>query len=148
MVDDPCWAQDFAPNGTLLPIGSIMTRTRYAETLEKIADQGSLVFYGGSIAEATIRQVQKVGGIMMLADLQQFRIDESDSLSTTYRGYRLTTTRAPSSGAVTLSILKTIEGYQEMNQENNLNLSTHRINEAMRFAYAEVSMFSSSSLSD
>ncbi|KAI5298174.1 hypothetical protein KEM55_003720, partial [Ascosphaera atra] len=50
----PTWAIDFAPNGTRLGLGDVMTRHRYASTLEKIGKSGPDVFYEGPIAEATI----------------------------------------------------------------------------------------------
>lgn len=34
LTEDPTWAIDFAPNGTRVQLNSIMTRKRYADTLE------------------------------------------------------------------------------------------------------------------
>jgi gamma-glutamyltranspeptidase/glutathione hydrolase len=31
LVEDPVWAQDFAPHGKLLEMGDTITRRRYAE---------------------------------------------------------------------------------------------------------------------
>lgn len=31
LVDDPIWAEDFAPNGKLVELGDVITRKRYAE---------------------------------------------------------------------------------------------------------------------
>lgn len=31
LVEDPAWAEDFAPNGTLVQLGDLITRKRYAE---------------------------------------------------------------------------------------------------------------------
>lgn len=31
LVEDPVWAEDFAPNGTLLQLGDVITRKRYAK---------------------------------------------------------------------------------------------------------------------
>ena len=42
------------------------------------------------------------------------------------------------SRAVALSVLKKIEGYQDIGQPSALNISTHRLDEAIRFAYGEV----------
>ncbi|KAI9870339.1 MAG: hypothetical protein M1823_008771, partial [Watsoniomyces obsoletus] len=44
---DPNWALDFAPNGTLVGFGDIITRKRYADTLETIANEGPDAFYNG-----------------------------------------------------------------------------------------------------
>src|SRR5690348_10331441 len=40
LVDDPTWALDFAPNGTRVGLGDTITRKRYADTLETIANEG------------------------------------------------------------------------------------------------------------
>ena len=42
LVNDPAWAIDFAPNGTLLGLGDTITRRRYADTLEAIAKRGAV----------------------------------------------------------------------------------------------------------
>lgn len=139
LLNDPCWAQDFAPDGAILPIGSTMTRSRYADTLETIAEEGAQAFYKGPIARATVRAVQDAGGVMKFSDVYNYQARKDEPLSIRYRDFRITTTRAPSSGPVVLSIMKTIEGYREMSQSASINISTHRMNEAMRFAYAEVS---------
>jgi gamma-glutamyltranspeptidase/glutathione hydrolase len=57
------------------------------------------------------------------------------SRSVTYRDYKITSTSAPSSGSVLLSILKTMEGYSNVGDPANTNLTTHRLDEAMKFAY-------------
>lgn len=31
LVEDPVWAEEFAPNGTLIEVGQTMTRPRYAK---------------------------------------------------------------------------------------------------------------------
>ena len=54
LVDDPNWAIDFAPNGTLLGLNDTIARQRYASTLETIAERGPDAFYTGPIAEAMI----------------------------------------------------------------------------------------------
>ena len=48
LVNDPAWAIDFAPNGTLLGLGDTITRRRYADTLEAIANRGELCITGDS----------------------------------------------------------------------------------------------------
>ncbi|KAK4944282.1 hypothetical protein LTR28_008281, partial [Elasticomyces elasticus] len=45
LVNKPTWAIDFAPNGTLLGLNDTITRKRYADTLETIAQKGPSAFY-------------------------------------------------------------------------------------------------------
>jgi gamma-glutamyltranspeptidase/glutathione hydrolase len=113
-----------------------MTRKRYANTLESIAEQGPDAYYHGAIANATITALQKSNGTMTLADLANYTVEIRPSSNITYRGFKLHSGSAPSSGAVVLSTLKIIEGY-DMSTPSNLNLSTHYLDEGMRFAYGQ-----------
>lgn len=140
LVNEPTWAIDFAPNGTRLGLGDIMTRRRYADTLETISKRGADAFYSGPIANATIQQLQRANGTMTLDDLKNYTVAIRKPATITYRDYRLTAGSAPSSGEVALSVLKKIEGYPDIGNPAALNLSTHRLDEAIRFGYGEVSL--------
>ncbi|CAL3973668.1 unnamed protein product [Diplocarpon coronariae] len=136
MATDPSWAIDFAPNGILVSLGQTMTRKRYADTLERIADQGPDAYYHGEVAAATIQALQRSEGTMTLADLANYHVKTRPMTSFTYRGYKVYTGSAPSGGAIVGSIMKIIEGY-DMSSSANSNLSTHYLNEAFRFAYGQ-----------
>ncbi|OJJ81661.1 gamma-glutamyltransferase [Aspergillus glaucus CBS 516.65] len=137
LCTDPSWAIDFCPHGTRLVLGETMTRKRYADTLEVIAKQGPDVFYSGPIAEATIRAVQLANGTMTLDDLQDYTAVTRDTAQIDYRNFTVTSTTAPTSGAIGLSILKILEGYGDFFAPDSVNLSTHRLDEAIRFGYGE-----------
>ncbi|KAF2814409.1 gamma-glutamyltranspeptidase [Mytilinidion resinicola] len=122
LTEDPAWAVDFAPNGTLLGLGDTLTRKRLAAVLERVAKEGPDVFYEGDIAEATIRALRATNGTMTLDDLKNYHVIEREPMSITYRNFKITSMGAPSGGAVVLSVLKTVEG-------------THRLDEAIRFAF-------------
>jgi gamma-glutamyltranspeptidase/glutathione hydrolase len=136
LVSDPSWAIDFAPNGTLVKLGDMMYRRRYAATLQTIADYGPNAFYHGSLANATIAALQATGGSMALSDLANYSIMIRPHSNITYRGFKLTSGSAPSSGAVVLSALKIVEGY-DMSTPSQLNYSTHYLDEAMKFGYGQ-----------
>lgn len=72
---------------------------------------------------------------MTLEDLSSYTVSIRDPISITYKGYNLTSCGVPSGGSVALSILKIMEGYSQSSLAD-LDLNTHRINEAMRFSYA------------
>ncbi|KAI4196378.1 MAG: hypothetical protein LQ346_003237 [Caloplaca aetnensis] len=137
LVDQPTWAIDFAPNGTRLGLGDTLTRRRYAETLDTIARQGANAFYTGPIANATIQALQAKNGTMTLEDLKNYTVALRTPASIKYRDFAVTSCSAPSSGEVVLSALKTIEGYPDIGNPAALNLSTHRLDEAIRFGYGE-----------
>lgn len=133
---DETWALDFAPNGTRLGLGDIMTRKRYANTLESIAEYGPDAFYHGAIANATITALQKSNGTMTLSDLANYTVEIRQTSNITYRGFKMHSGSAPSSGAVVMSIMKIVEGY-DMSSPSQLNFSTHYLDEGMRFAYGQ-----------
>ena len=137
LTEDPAWAIDFAPNGERVKLGETMTRKRYAKTLETIAKKGADAFYKGPIAEATIAALQAADGIMTLEDLANYTVAVREPVQITYRGHKLTTTNAPSSGVVALSALNILAGYDGFGEPRNLNLSMHRLDEAFRFAYGQ-----------
>ncbi|GAB0144905.1 hypothetical protein EsHS_00005358 [Epichloe bromicola] len=155
LLDDPNWAQDFAPNGRLLQVGEIMTRKRYANTLEKIADNGPNAFYTGDlgtehqsrlfrleprkltlhfpfVAAAMVKHIQQHNGTLTTSDFASYKVISRPVRNTTFRGINLYTVGAPASGSITLSILKTMEQYVP---DNDANLTAHRFVEAMRFGY-------------
>lgn len=136
---DPNWAIDFAPNGTRLGLGDKITRHRYADTLEAIGERGPEAFYSGPIAETMINALRSSNGTMTLEDLKNYTVAIRNVSQIEYRGYKITSTSAPSSGTVGLSILKILETYPDLfSSEQSLNLSTHRLDEAIRFGYGEV----------
>lgn len=133
---DETWALDFAPNGTRVKLGDLLTRKRYANTLESIAEFGADAFYTGAIANATITALQKSNGTMALSDLKNYTIESRIPSNITYRGFKIHSGTAPSSGAVVCSVLKIVEGY-DMSTPSQLNFSTHYLDEAIRFAYGQ-----------
>ncbi|RMZ91059.1 hypothetical protein DV736_g1697, partial [Chaetothyriales sp. CBS 134916] len=138
LVNEPAWALDFAPNGTLVGLGDTITRKRYADTLETIANEGPDALYSGAIAATMIQTLQANNGTMTLQDLANYTVAVRPPANITYRGYKLYSCAAPSSGEVVLSTLKILEGYADFfTSEGKVNLSTHRMDEAIRFGYGE-----------
>lgn len=135
LINDVDFAVDFAPQGRLLALNETITRKRYADTLETIAKEGPDAFYEGPIAEATIRALQAQNGTMTLEDLANYTVAIRKPSTITYRDYKLTACSAPSGGEVALATLKIMEGYAGVGDPENINLTTHRLDQSMRFAY-------------
>jgi len=136
---NPTWALDFAPNGTLVKLNDTIYRKRYANTLETIAEFGPDVFYTGAIAETTIATLQANNGTMTLEDLANYTVAIREPAEIEYRGFKVRSCSAPASGTIALSALKIVEGYQDFGSRDldNLNLDTHRLDEAIRFGYGQ-----------
>ncbi|KAG8888122.1 hypothetical protein FRB99_004156, partial [Tulasnella sp. 403] len=137
MLTVPEWSAVFAPNGTLLKEGDIVRRPTYAQTLRTIAEQGVDAFYSSSspIAQAIIKKVQQEGGIMTLEDLEQYTIRVEPALEGTYRGKKVYTTGAPSSGPALLHMLHLLEGF-DLAKRGDAELSLHRVVEVLKFGFA------------
>ncbi len=71
---------------------------------------------------------------MTLDDLRDYRVAVREPASISFRDFNVYSTSAPSSGAVCLSVLKTMEQYPPSHLSDT-NLTMHRFDEAMRFAY-------------
>ena len=136
LAKDPPWAEDFAPNGTRVGEGDLVTRERYARTLEALAMHGPEVFYEGAMAKATVRAIRRRNGTMTVKDMADYQVVSRKPANIEYKGFRLHGCGAPASGAVALSVLKILEGYTDF--EGSEHLSTHRMDEAIRFGYGKV----------
>ncbi|KAF2105154.1 gamma-glutamyltranspeptidase [Lophiotrema nucula] len=131
----PAWAPDFAPHGKRLKAGEKMSRQRYARALQEIADKGAEAFYTGSIAKTMVASLRSSDGIMTLEDMKDYEVISRVPRSISYRGFSVTSGGAPSGGIVALKILKTLEGYKDAGTPSQFNITTHRLDEAIRFAY-------------
>lgn len=85
MLNDTNWSESFAPNGTLLGLGDTCYRKKYADTLERIANEGVEAFYSGSIAQNIIDKIQATGGIMTLDDLANYSVNVKNASTIDYR---------------------------------------------------------------
>ncbi|KAJ3923078.1 gamma-glutamyltranspeptidase [Lentinula edodes] len=134
-LNDPDFREIFAPNGTLLKEGDPIERNNYAFTLLEVAKGGANAFYNGtSISEALVAKVNETGGHATVEDFKNYRPLMYRSLEGSYRGKKLYTARAPSSGPILLHMLNLMEGY---NFTRRNGLDTHRMVEAMKFGNAE-----------
>ncbi|RBQ79058.1 hypothetical protein FVER14953_03657 [Fusarium verticillioides] len=135
LFNDPAWAIDFAPAGRLLKFGEKLTRKRYADTLETIAAKGAGAFYEGPIADATIRTLKQKKGIMATDDLKNYSVAIREPSQINYRGGKVTSGSAPSSGAVVAAALNILDGYDFLGDPRRVNDSAYLLDEAFKFGY-------------
>ncbi|KAM0445415.1 hypothetical protein ACHAQK_001621 [Fusarium lateritium] len=135
LLNDPSWAIDFAPSGRLVKFGEKLTRKRFADTLEVIASEGPDAFYEGPIADATIRTLKQERGIMTSEDLKNYTVAIREPVQINYRGGKITSGSAPSSGAVALAALNILDGYDFLGNPSRVNDTTYLTDEAFKFSY-------------
>ncbi|TFK44674.1 gamma-glutamyltranspeptidase [Crucibulum laeve] len=133
MLKNPDWSSIFAPTGRLLREGEVVRRTNLSRTLSIIANEGPGAFYEGPIADSIVRKTRETGGILTHEDLKNYTVRVDRALQGSYRGRKVYTSHAPTSGPVLLHMLNIMENY---NLEERNTLNVHRLVEAMKFGFA------------
>jgi gamma-glutamyltranspeptidase/glutathione hydrolase len=91
-------------------VGDRITLPEQAEALELIARNGARGFSEGPVAEAIVEAVKADGGVLTLADLKRFKVEETPPLIWSFEGRTFLGMPLPSSGglamAQTLGILE------------------------------------------
>ncbi|TFK89119.1 gamma-glutamyltranspeptidase [Polyporus arcularius HHB13444] len=131
MLNVPDWRAVFAPDGQLLKEGQVIRRTNLSRTLEIIAREGPDAFYKGPIADAIVDKVKATGGILSHEDLENYQAIVRPALQGSYRGRKIYTPHAPTSGPVLLHMLNLMEHYPDLVHDGRTLLNVHRFIEAM-----------------
>lgn len=109
-----------------------------ANTLERIAKKGRKEFYKGKTAEIMVNHLQKMGGIISMADLAQYKAVWRDPIVFPYRDLKIISMAPPSSGGITLGqILKMLEPYPLRQLGHHSPEYIQVLVEAERRAYAD-----------
>ncbi|KAF9329232.1 hypothetical protein BG006_007664, partial [Podila minutissima] len=133
----PDWSHVFAPEGEALREGQWIKRKALADTLESIAKHGAKVFYEGPIAQSMVDHVQAHGGILTMEDMRSYKPLIKEPSVGFYQGRKVYTSPAPTSGPTLISILNILERYNLGKFQQDFNLDTHRLVEAMKFGFAQ-----------
>ncbi|TAE13693.1 MAG: gamma-glutamyltransferase [Bacteroidetes bacterium] len=90
--------------------GDTLHLKELAQTLAYIRDLGRDGFYKGITAERIVREMQKRGGLISFADLENYRATWRRPLVGKYKGHRIITAGTPSAGGlILLQCLKMLE---------------------------------------
>ncbi len=132
----PASAAQFLHQGEVPAPGALIRQPALADTLEKIARQGSDGFYKGEVAQRLVDGVQAAGGIWSLEDLAAYRVVERPPIVGRFRGLKITSASPPSSGGIALvTMLNILQGFDLSAQDEPVR--THLLVEAMRRAYRD-----------
>jgi gamma-glutamyltranspeptidase/glutathione hydrolase len=113
-----------------------------AKTLERIKDEGRDGFYKGETAEMLVNYVQKLGGIITIADLEKYNAKWRNPIEFTYKDLKIISMSPPSSGGICNGqIFKAIEPFEISKFGHNSLKSIQLITEAERRAYADRSYY-------
>lgn len=113
-----------------------MKRTTFAETLERIANNGAGEFYGGTTGVKFVEDLKRLGGIITLDDLKNFKVRwESDGhiSAKVTGGFTLYTTPLPSSGPILAFILNVMNDLYTESE----GIYWQRVVETFKHAYGQ-----------
>jgi gamma-glutamyltranspeptidase/glutathione hydrolase len=134
-------------DGTAYKEGDIFRQPDLAKTYRSIAKHGLDWFYGGRFAKSVEKWMTENRGLMMVADLKNYRAVLRPPISTDYRGYEVVSFPPPSSGGVhLLEILNILEtrGLSIRDFTEQCLTEPERIHftaEAMKLAFADRSFW-------
>lgn len=106
LATNPGSAAYFYPDGEPLQAGYLLKNPQYANTLTRIAEEGTSAFYSGEIAEAIVAaaQAEPNGGALTVRDIASYRVIKRPVICGNFRDMEICTTSPPSSGAAQIMI--------------------------------------------
>ncbi len=122
--------------------GQVLVQKDLAATFRKGVEKGPEVFYRGEIADAIVRCCERHGGLITKADLEGFRTEWLDPISTTYRGYEIFCPPPPCEGIQYLETLNILEGHDIGALGHNSVEALHLFIEAGKLAQVDRAEYS------
>jgi gamma-glutamyltranspeptidase/glutathione hydrolase len=145
LTSRPATQKIFAPNGFLPAVGSMFKQPEMAETLKRIAEQGSDYFYKGPFAAEMVKQIQEIGGKATVEDFAGYKALELEPVRGTYKGYTIVGPPPPGTGAVAiieaLNILENVD-LKGMGHYSHSADSLQWVVETMRVAQSDAARYS------
>jgi gamma-glutamyltranspeptidase/glutathione hydrolase len=118
--------------------GDLLVQTDLANTLKRIAKNGSAGFYEGKTAELIIQEMNTNDGFITKQDLLNYDSVYRNPVQGTYRGNKVISMGPPSSGgALLIQMLNMIENFDIKSMERNSSRFVHLLTEVQRLAYAD-----------
>ena len=109
-----------------------------AKTLRAIAKDGKDAFYTGWVAEAIVKEMQRIGGLLTQEDLDQYQVIDRMPVTGTFQGARIDSMPPPSSGGVLLvQMLNVLSGFPLHKLGFQTPGATHVLTETLRLAFRD-----------
>ncbi len=108
----------------------------FADSLERIAEEGIETFYGGELGREIVETVQEHGGVMELSDLEAHESTWGEPISAEYRGIEVLEHPPNTQGVVALQALNVLENF-EVSEDPADPERLHRMIEAIKIAFAD-----------
>ena len=117
--------------------GEIFKQPNLAKTLEKIAEEGSRVFYEGELAQKIIKYFEEGGGFLKSSDLADFKAEWTKPISKEFFDHVLWEHGPNGQGLITLMILSIAEECDIGQYSHNSVDYIHCLLEAKKLAFAD-----------
>lgn len=132
----------FKKDGAEYQPGDVIRQRDLAATLARIAANGAAGFYQGKTAAMIVDQMERTGGLITSADLEDYVALERTPVCGDYRGSKVCAMPPPSSGGIHMvQMLNILEGWDLKALGHNSADYIHRLVESMRRAYADRSLY-------
>ena len=131
-------SQIFLPNGDPPRPGDLVVQRDLAQTLKRIALEGSDYLYGGELGEHIVAYSQAHGGVIDMKDLIDYRVRRSEPVSGNYRGFTITGPPPSSAGGLHLIEFLNVMQLRNVGELGFGRSSTiHLMAEAMQLVFAD-----------
>ncbi len=141
----------FYPNGEVPPVGSLLVQPQLGRTLRLLVEAersargarragieaARRAFYEGEIAHHIVDFSNRVGGLLDLDDLAQYRSRFEPPVSTTFAGYEICTQSMWTQAAVLLQALNMLEHVDLRAMGHNSPAYIHTVMEVLKLAFAD-----------
>jgi gamma-glutamyltranspeptidase/glutathione hydrolase len=141
VAEDPDATRTFLPEGRSLRLGEIFRNPDLAWSYRQIAEHGVDGFYRGEIANRLIAAIDRRGGVMIAADLADFRGEWVVPISTSYRGWDVFEIPPNGAGIAALMMLNMLETLPMREYQCNSVEGLHALIEAKKLAYADMQRY-------
>lgn len=130
-------AQNYLPKGRAPRVGDIVRLPHLARTFQLVAEGGPDAFYRGPIAEAIVKTLNAMGGLMTLEDLREHTSTWGEPIQINYRGITVMEHPPNGQGLAALQAMKIAEKWDLGSLPWDSPERLHLMVEAMRLAFAD-----------
>lgn len=129
------WFDTFTKDLIAPKAGDLLTLKDHASTLEEIGDTLGMSFYRGKIADMMDSFSRIYDGLLRKKDLENFKVEWVEPISTNYRGYDVYELPPNGQGIVSLMALNMLETFNF--QDKELVSTYHKQIEAIKLAFSD-----------
>ncbi len=133
----PNFKDVWMPNGKTPKKGEIFINKNLAENYKDIANTYGKSFYSGKIAKNIVETVNAQGGFFSLSDLNSFKPEWINPVSTNYRGYDIWELPPNGQGIAALQILNILEIFDIESMGFGTSDYIHLFTEAKKVVYED-----------